>query len=429
MDIQSVRNAFDRFGDVWNFDDFWTRANTFDACINCFTAAAAQFPGDPNIPPMRAVLDQLITANITYYGQNNMGKYQADHFGWWGLASLNAYKLLAKTNDPRATNYLEISNDAWHQMVKRGWDIKSDAQPVPGGCFNSAILTEQLTKTTTANLVLLVLSMRLMQVVGSADPHYSRYVSVAYSQYVWFRTWFSNTYDGFNYLRQALNVVSAMSFIQERPFAAPDYESVEHPTSQKLCVWTADQGTLLASLLALLEIESDLAAWGANQNPKIQLPSTFKSEITGWFNLVAIAVRSMLFFTGAFDADSVLREAPFKALMSESFGHVKDYLGGRGVLLRYLGGMKGQLTQMPFKASVSATATKALATCGTDYQFAANWTNDSPRWAASGVFVQHWGGGTWGMKWPYDSSVTDPVILGVLQGQGLDVLGAAIAFM
>ena len=41
--------AFKRFEDVWDFNDFWKRGNTFDACLTFADALYKKWPADAGV--------------------------------------------------------------------------------------------------------------------------------------------------------------------------------------------------------------------------------------------------------------------------------------------------------------------------------------------------------------------------------------------
>ena len=45
--------AFAQFQTHWTFDDFWTRANTFDACLGFVAAALKRWPADAEVRARR----------------------------------------------------------------------------------------------------------------------------------------------------------------------------------------------------------------------------------------------------------------------------------------------------------------------------------------------------------------------------------------
>jgi hypothetical protein len=82
-------DGFDRFTTIWQFEDFWTRANTFEACLRFVKAAQAKWPADPEVEAMETFLQQeMIPANQTYFTFYLSQAMWADDYGWCGIASL-----------------------------------------------------------------------------------------------------------------------------------------------------------------------------------------------------------------------------------------------------------------------------------------------------------------------------------------------------
>jgi hypothetical protein len=132
-----------------------------------------------------------------------------------------------------------------------------------------------------------------------------------------------------------------------------------------------------------------------------------------------------------FGGDHVLREAPF---FDPIFGddYAKDYVCGRGVLLRYL----SEKTVTPwlgdrFRAGIAATAKAVWDGRDTaNDQFGARWNADND--AASDKrfntqFKKAWGHGHVDAAWKFSPPPPPKRVLnGILQAAGLDALGAAI---
>jgi hypothetical protein len=66
--------AFSRFEQVWNFNDFWKRGNTFDACLHFVDAASIQWPNDPAIMAIRETVTRMIKNKID-------GNFDVNAFG------------------------------------------------------------------------------------------------------------------------------------------------------------------------------------------------------------------------------------------------------------------------------------------------------------------------------------------------------------
>lgn len=452
--LQDVINAFNQFKGVsTNFDVFWERANIFHACLRCYFAAEAKW--GPDSAALQGTVDDLIQTNYDYLNSFLTDKgYWADDYGWCGLASLAAWEYLGQPDNAKRNptvsqaNYQQLAEDSWTQMKTRGYDGTAAASPVTHGCSNADGYTPPHnpgTKNTVVNALFLLLSVRLAQTVKQTpggDP--APYLQMAYGQYLWFRDWFGK-FQEFDYLR----LVSDLGgLVHERPYAeisGSTYKTTENPPSKttekppsgvpgSAWTWSGDQGLLLAAFTGLLASTSDIAGWVESADPPVWFEqNTFLSDISGWFDIIASGVQNLLFFTVSdtpgINPDLVLREAPF----SPGFADNTDaYVCGRGVLLRYLGEIRNDLpSNFDFSAGILATAKAALASCDTTtHQFGPNWNLENTP-AFNQYFIDNWGTADSNGIWP-DSISSDSgknaKYVGVLQGIGLDVLGAAITF-
>jgi Glycosyl hydrolase family 76 len=400
-------DGFDRFTSVWQFDDFWTRSNTFDACLRFVMAAQAKWPSDPKVEAMETFLrKRMIPANQPYFSFYLTQAMWADDYGWCGIASLTAHDYLLSVGDaPTAAAYLAIAGLCWKKMVTSGYDSTYAAQPVPHGCGNGNG-TDPGTKNTVTNANLFVLSLRLYEVLR-ATP----YLELCYGQYVWFSSWFDPQYD---YLR---TVDAGCGLVQERPIAKPDYEKKDRPTWEAGWVWTGDQGLLLGALAGTLQITDALKTVDPGFDP-----DAFQEKVTAWIGTIVTGARSLLFDA----SDNVLREPPFESSFDDD---PQDYVCGRGVLLRYLSEAVVQ-PHLGNRFSTGIGATAEAVWNGRDpatNQFGADWNpaNDS---AFNQQFTKAWGNGDTEVSWRYGTNEDTPVN-GILQAAGLDVLGAAIPIL
>ena len=133
----------------WAIDTFWRRANTLDACIRFINAANSRWPADPDVQQMvNDMINRLYTESTTE-GQffqpwlDDVSMW-ADDFFWCGVASLSAYDFLLSRygypGDPgwaKAQRYLTIAQTSWLRLVGTGYDLATEATPVPHGCRNS----------------------------------------------------------------------------------------------------------------------------------------------------------------------------------------------------------------------------------------------------------------------------------------------------
>jgi hypothetical protein len=423
MDIYTMAtNGFDAYAKIWQFDDFWTRANTFEACLRFVTAAQAKWPNDPKILAMKTVAKQISEGNLKNFQCNLKQDMWADDYGWCGVASLRARDFLLKLGDTQlAGDYLDVAKACWQKMYSTGYDSTTDAQPVPHGCANSGSSTDPGTKNTVTNANLLLLSVRLYNAMKSIDKtQATAYLEMAYWQYLWFSAWFTPPLTEYKYLLLPSSYGFTCGLAQERPHAPPDYENPDRPTWEPGWAWTGDQGLLLGALVGILQITSDLNSWAKSSNPPINFdPVAFQNDVNGWIKTITMGVEQLLFGK---TTDKVLREAPFNSSFSDD---PKDYVCGRGVLLRYLSEVKPFLGGVNFDPNIVATAQAAWNSRDTtSNQFGANWNpqNDS---SFNASFIKTWGYGDAGVSWPYGTSEAQPVS-GILQAVGLDVLGAAI---
>jgi len=428
MDIYTMAtNGFDAYAKIWQFDDFWTRANTFDACLRFIMAAQAKWPNDPKIRAMTKVAWHISQANLKYFQRNLQQDMWADDYGWCGIASLSARDYLLKLGDTQdADDYLNFARTCWQKMYSIGYDSTTNAKPVPHGCANSSSSAGPGTKNTVTNANLLLLSVRLYNVMKSIDKtHATAYLEMAYWQYLWFNAWFTPPLTQYDYFRLPTSGGFTFGLVQERPIAPPDYENKDRPTWEPGWVWTGDQGLLLGALVGILQITSDLNSWAKSSSPPINFdPVAFQKNVNGWIKAITMGVKQLL-FGGMFNpTDKVLREAPFNSSFSDD---PKDYVCGRGVLLRYLSEVKPLLggINVNFNQNIVATAQAVWNSRDTtSNQFGANWNpeNDS---SFNANFITVWGNGDKGVNWPYGTSEAPPVSA-ILQAVGLDVLGAAI---
>ncbi|HEX7313734.1 MAG TPA: glycoside hydrolase family 76 protein [Pyrinomonadaceae bacterium] len=422
--------GFERFECVWKFDDFWKRSNTFHAFLCFVDAAERNWPGDPEVENMSSLRKKMIDTNSTYFDGIIGGEWVwSDDYGWCGISCLAAYDYLRRVGDEdRASDYLARAERCWEQMREVGYDATDKARPVPHGCGNISPqrkITEggYGTKNTVTNTNLLVLSLRLYNAVKGTDPtRAARYLSMAYAQYQWFSTWFLDKYqsedDGY-YLRL---LPGPNALIHERPVAKPDYLNKDFPTWEPGWVWTGDQGLLMAGLAELLPVRDDLLAWTSqNQVPDFD-PGEFENSIRDV--LLALTEGIMILFS----PDNVLREPPFSSSFGSAYG--LDYVGGRGVLLRYVSEKSVQQVwgRRFHPPSIAATAEAVWNSRDSENQFGALW-NKANDGAFNKMFVNWWGSGdSNAIVWDFGINPPLDKVHGVLQGLGLDALTAAMRY-
>jgi len=396
--------AFNRYMDVWEFEDYWTRSNTFEAAIQFVTAARNRWPQDARVLESVRQIDKVIFGNITYFQKTlkNIDGIWADDFGWCGNASLSARRYILDFPDTEqivkgAGAYLEIADQCWTNMVDVGYDATSTARPVPHGCSNNAKGSGHAPmKNTVTNAVFFLLSSRLYTTTSKLEGfNPAAYLAKSKAQYDWFNAWFDPKYG---YLRRPSTPNLTMRLIEERPIAPPDYENKD--MWQPGLVWTGDQGLMLAALTEYATIDPNSAPY-----------------ILNIIGEVASGIAGMLI-----DADRVLQEGPFNSFFN---GDAKDYVCGRGVLLRHLSSPAVQRHVGPrFAAAFQATNTHAVATWNANNQYAAAW-NPGQLAVFSAIFKQNWNFGDGALEWEF-AQLGPNVINGILQAAGLDALTAAI---
>jgi len=412
---------------LWQFNDFWRRSNTFHAYLRFVEAAERRWSTtDPELKEMQALREAMITANSKFFDSQIGGKkVWADDYGWCGISCVEARDYLLRIGDQkRADEYLQRAKGCWNTMCSVGYDSSNTAKPVPQGCSNiseeNKEKREKGTKNSVTNSNLLVLSLRLYNALKNTDkPAATQYLNMAYAQFVWFNTWFKDNYvsldDGY-YLRQITGPEGIIQgLLHERPRAKPDYDITDRPNWETGWVWSGDQGLILAALAELYLVRDDLSPW-------IPDPPTFANDVRQAFSSIARGVRRLL-FGGVDSVDGVLREAPFHASFDHAFG--ADYVGGRGVLLRYIS--EEAVTQMLgnsfYPLGFSATAAAVWNSRDAQNQFAALWNKNNDK-AFNQLFVQLWESGDDSIdEWVLESS---QAVDGVLQAAGLDSFTAAI---
>ncbi len=156
--------AFKRFESVWNFNDFWKRGNTFDACLTFAEALHRKWPQDVEVISIQKRIGDMLEENYKYFKTFDPGTLWADDFGWWGLMSINARKHLIKLgNKDLAEKYTTLSiHLCWQQEKDHAYDFSDTALPVPHGCRNGdANGQSKGVKNTVTNVLFFLLSCRI----------------------------------------------------------------------------------------------------------------------------------------------------------------------------------------------------------------------------------------------------------------------------
>jgi hypothetical protein len=416
-------SAFERFKSVWNYNDFWKRGNTFDACLTFMSALQNRWPGDPRVKGMQESVKSMLEENLVFFNSVDPARLWADDFGWWGIMALNARKFLQKIGEPElADKYLELSTDlCWEYKKNTAYDHSTDARPVPHGCRNGDAYGESPgVKNTVTNVLLFLLSSRIYRLTLEENiTGNEKYLDMAYRQWVWFDEWFR--LKEYEFLKM---ISSGKGLVQERPmafFEGSGYTEKVHPTWCEGWVWGGDQGMMLQALTDMLAVKDELADWIAvnNLNPDFN-KDAFANHVRELIKTIGGGIKAAL----VSDIDGIIREAPFEC----SFGteHGRDYLAGRGILMRYLGASEvNALLGVDFSENIKATAAAIWETRDrSNNQFQAEFTDAANDMLYIDHFRELWGIADDVLVWqtPYEEEK-----LMVSQSIGLDALGAAIA--
>ncbi|ROZ78144.1 hypothetical protein [Ramlibacter sp. WS9] len=415
MDSMDIKNwavaGAARFESVWDFTDYWKRSNTFHGFLRFVDAAAERWGDDPALVPMKNLRTAMIATNLSFFPEqmHDPKSIWADDYGWCGISCLAARDHLLSINDQAlGKRYLDIATECWQRMRDVGYDDTNSATPVRSGCGNVPPDRKSPgyfgTRNTVTNVNLLLLSLRLYTVTKEA-----KYLSMAFAQYLWFATWFNIKYESLDAGRymKAYSRKTDCLLIHERPRANKSYTQVNYPDWGTGWVWSGDQGLTMMAMAELFLMRGEFAG----------LPG-FDPELVQRICLFIGNGAADLLFS---KMDGVLREAPYDS--SFNFDPA-DYVGGRGVMLRYA--TEAAVQQVIGKSfcpdGVKATAAAVWNSRDASNQFASLW---NPKGDASfnKYFVETWGSGDANISsWALDLSDH----YGVLQALGLDALTAAI---
>ena len=419
--------AFNRFEEVWNFNDFWKRGNTFDACLTFVDAAHQQWPNDPKIKAMQIRVNDMLEENLAFFNRFDPGSLWADDFGWWGLMGLNAHKHLTRMGEVDLANkFLKLSTElCWEYKKKTAYDYTSSAIPVLYGCRNGdANGVSKGVKNTVTNSLLFLLSSRIYRLSLEEDiDDNEKYLNMAYRQWMWFDEWFK--LDKYNYLKK---ISSSAALVQERPmafFKGSNYTNKEHPPWADGWVWTGDQGMLVAALTDMFLVRYQLADWLTKNNidPDFEIVA-FEKRIRFLIMQIGNGIQAALISKD----DGIIREAPCRS----SFGpnHGNDYLAGRGIMIRYIGAEEEKkLLGVNLNENIKATVDAIWETRNkTNNQFKPEFTNLENDKLYITQFRRLWGQADDIYKWDI-KKMKEQNKNGVCQSIGLDVLGAAIKLL
>ncbi len=416
--------AFNRFEEIWNFNDFWKRGNTFDACLTFVDAVQQRWPNDPKVKEMQIKVKDMLEENLAFFNRFDPGDLWADDFGWWGLMALNARKHLLKMGELElAEKYYTLSTDlCWEYKKKTAYDHTSDAIPVPHGCRNGdANGISKGVKNTVTNVLLFLLSSRIYRLTLKENTgNNEKYLEMAYRQWQWFENWFE--LEKYEYLKK---ISPSGALVQERPmafFEGSEYQEKIHPPWAEGWVWTGDQGMLVGALTDMLAVKNELANWIKNNNidSSFKLDS-FEKKIRQLITQIGNGIKSAL----TSNKDGIIREAPCLS----SFGpvHGNDYLAGRGILMRYIGSSEEKvLVGVDLSKNILAT-TKAIwdTRDKSNNQFQPEFTTLENDKLYIQQFRELWGLADEVYEWDIKKMKTQNK-QGVCQSIGLDALGAAI---
>ena len=416
--------AFDRFEEVWDFNDFWKRGNTFDACLTFADAAHQQWPNDPEVATIQLKINDMLKENLAFFNRFDPGGLWADDFGWWGLMGLNAYKHLKRTGQTDlAEKYLKLSTDlCWEYKRNTAYDDSPLAIPVPHGCRNGDANGVSLgVKNTVTNALLFLLSSRIYRLSLEEDiDENTKYLDMAYRQWLWFNQWFE--LQEYEYLKKTS---PSGALVQERPMAfieGSDYIFKEHPPWAEGWVWSGDQGMVIAALTDMYLVRHQLNDWIIKNDIDANFDVTaFEKRVLFLIHEIGQGIQTAL--TGKHD--DIIREAPCLS----SFGpiHGNDYLAGRGILMRYIGAKEEKaLLGVDLSINIKATADAIWQTRNKENnQFQPEFTSRENDELYIENFRKVWGLADNVYKWDI-KKMKKQNKLGVCQSIGLDALGAAI---
>lgn len=415
--------AFNRFKDVWEFDDFWKRGNTCDACLSFADALHTRWPDDPEVVEICQSIQEMLKTNVGFFNDHNVDDKWLDDNGWWGLTGCNGYVLLKKLkNEELANQYLAISTKhCWERMKAFAYDTSDDAKPVPYGCRNNGVENRNLgVKNTVVNALFFLLSTRLYRLYieeGRPESDSEPFLEMAYNQWVWFSSWFKLT--DYGYLKPFKGDPIA-ALVQERPLAKDShYQDTSHPDWVQGWTWSGDQGLILRALLDLIAIKEKLAEYyNRTHKDKIFDGEGFDTSVKAIIHSIVLGVKKGLIG----ESDSIFREAPCVQSFNQ---YSSDYLAGRGILTRYLGVSEiKSLTGIDFSVNIAKTLEALLAKKdGKTNQFSIQITEEADDLEYVKQFDDLWGAADKSTKWNIPPSI---IVDGVSQSIGLDFLGKAL---
>ena len=421
---QQALYAFKRFEDVWDFFDFWKRGNTFDACLVFADAVQKRWPNDPEVKKMNATIVKMLEQNLEFFNSVNFGNMWADDFGWWGLLALNARKFLLTQDELElADKFWTLSDDlCWQYKKNAAYDHSTDALPVAHGCRNGDANGQSPgVKNTVTNVLLFLLSSRIYRLAKSEKREDTdKYLDMAYAQWLWFSSWFE--LEEYEFLKE---LSTGGALVQERPialFEGSGYTDKIHPPWAEGWVWTGDQGMLVAAISDLIAVKDDLAAYLTMNKLDHEFDAdTFERKAAGIIQSIGNGVKSGL----VAEVDGIIREAPCYS----SFGpvHGRDYVAGRGIMMRYLGSEeeKSRLGVNLDKEVLNTVQAIWDTRNRENNQFQPEYTSEENDKAYIEQFRLMWGLADEVYNWDLETMHEDNRDA-VCQAVGMDMLGAAI---
>ncbi len=416
--------AFKRFEEVWDFNDFWKRGNTFDACLVFAAAVQQQWPDDAEVQSMSAKIIKMLEQNLAFFKGVKVEVMWADDFGWWGLLALNARKfLLGQGELELADKYWHMSDDlCWQYKKNVAYDHTPDALPVAHGCRNGDASGQSPgVKNTVTNVLLFLLSSRIYRLAKSENREdRDMYLEMAYAQWLWFTEWFE--LEEYEFLK---TLSTGGALVQERPIAEYEgsgYTDKIHPPWAEGWVWTGDQGMVVAAICDLISVKEDLAVYIAKNELDSEFDvNAFEKKATGLIQSIGAGVEHALIA----DVDEIIREAP--CLSSFGHEHGRDYVAGRGIMMRYLGSEeeKSKLGIKLDKAVLNTVQAIWETRNKENNQFQPEYTSEQNDKAYVEQFRHLWGLADNVHKWDLEKMHADNRDA-VCQAVGLDMLGAAI---
>ena len=205
-------------------------------------------------------------------------------------------------------------------------------------------------------------------------------------------------------------------------FEGSGYQEKIHPPWAEGWVWTGDQGMLVAALTDMLAVKNELATYLVKNNIESSFDViAYESNLRGIIKQQGQGVKNALIA----NVDGIIREAPCLS----SFGpvHGRDYLAGRGIMMRYLGAEEEKaLIGIDLSENIKKTLNAIWETRDTtNNQFQPEFTTVANDQHYVTQFQKLWGLADDVHKWDIET-MKEKNKDGVCQSIGLDLLGAAI---